>query len=84
MFGGAYPVRMVVDQTWNDRAPLEIDHFGAGRSLFAHLRVFADGNNAAALDRHRLRDMKLVVDRDDLAIEQNKIRITGVSRHADA
>ena len=73
-------VQVAVDQAGDDRASLQIDlpRGHAGRA--AHGIVRADGGEAIAADRHRLRDREGRIDGDDLAVVEHELGRLGVAR----
>ena len=69
MLGGAYPVRVIVDEPGYYCAAFEIDHPGIGYCQFAYFRIAARRNHALTFDRQRLRDGEAIINRDDLAVD---------------
>ena len=80
MFGGADPVRVIIDEARYHRTALKIDDLCSCSGLFAHLGILTDRDDATTFDRHCLLDPKLIVNRDDLAIHENQISLTRLHR----
>ncbi len=73
--GLAGPNRMHVgiDQTRDDRAALQIDHTRLGARKFSDVNVAANNHNFAIAYRDSLASRELIVDRQNLAVHQNRI-----------
>src|SRR5712671_1355862 len=85
MLWGADKVGMIVDQPRDHGLLLEIDHPGAAPLALEHIGIVADGNDALAPDRDALKNSEAVVERYDLAIEENGVGGVGrVSRQHQA
>ena len=63
-----------IDQARHHRPAAEIDLFGAGHGELEHVGVRAGGENPAVADRHRFHDLKLRIDRRDLAVMEDVAR----------
>ena len=72
----AIHVRVAVDQARNDGPAVEVAHAGRGRGVRGHAGIGADRNDAVAGNRDRLRDHRLAVDRDDLAVLEDEVSRT--------
>jgi hypothetical protein len=66
-----HEVAMAFDQSRNRELTGEIDHRGAGSDVALNLGVAADGRNAIAAHRDRLRLRHRIVDGHDLAVAQD-------------
>ena len=71
---GAEQVHVVVDQSRDDGLSPQVDPPGARPREPGHVLVGADGDDAVATDRHRLRDREALVDRDDFPVGQDQVR----------
>ena len=78
-------VRVRVDQARQDHLAAEVDHRRARPAGLEDLLVGADAEQAVALDGQGLADRELAIDRDDLAVVQDQVRLIGPrSRAAEA
>src|SRR5258708_5703383 len=68
---------MRIGQAGNDRPSLQIDDLGAVAGELAHLVAGTDREDAAHLDRHRLRLAVAGIDRQDTAVGEDQIRAKG-------
>src|SRR5712671_7483854 len=85
MLWGADKVGVIVDQPRDHGLLLEVDHPGAAPLALEHVGIVADGNDALAPDRDALKDGETVVQRYDLAVEENGVGGVGcVSRQHQA
>ena len=75
VFGRADPMGMVVDQARDDGAPAEVDHAGLRTLELVDIGTGADRDDAPAADRQRLGDREAVVDRHDLAVDENGVSV---------
>src|SRR5258706_10111145 len=66
-------MQVAIDEARYHRTPGEIDLARRRGREGSHRVVRANGNDAIAADRHRLRDRERRVDRDDLAVVENEI-----------
>jgi len=64
---------MVIHQSGNDAAALQIDHPCRRARDRVHLIVVADGHDAIADDRDRLVNREAAIDGDHLAVEQDQV-----------
>ena len=69
-------VRVAIVQARNDGPAVEIAHAGRGRGVRGHARIGADRNDPIASNRDRLRERRLAVDRDDLAVLEDEVSRT--------
>jgi len=77
VLGRADEVGMVVDQSGDDRARLEVDDPGSRPLVLQHVGVLADGEDALAADRDALGEAEALVDGDDLAVEKDGVGALG-------
>ena len=70
-------VRVRVDQARQDHLAAEVDHRRARPAGLEDLLVGPDAEQAVALDGQGLADRELAVDRDDLAVVQDQVRLVG-------
>jgi hypothetical protein len=74
MLGRPDPMGVIVDQAGNDGAPVEIDDLGRRAFKLVDGGVVADRHDALAANGKRLRDREAIIDRDDLAVDENLLR----------
>ena len=70
-------VRVRVDQARQDHLAAEVDHRRARPAGLEDLLVGPDAEQAVALDGQGLADREVAVDRDDLAVVQDQVRLVG-------
>jgi hypothetical protein len=74
---GKQLMQMGIDQSRHDRPAGELDHLRVRPDMAGDRGVVAHREEAAVLDRDRLRDAPVPVDRDDLAAAQHEVRGLG-------
>jgi hypothetical protein len=71
---GKQLMQMGIDQPRHDSLAGKLDHLRRRADMAGHRGVVADREEAAILDRDRLRDAPILVDRDHLAAAQHEVR----------
>ena len=71
-------MHMAVDEPRHDRLATEVEDLRVRAALrLQHLRGPARAHDARALHRHGFDNRELCIDRQDLAVVQNQVRIGG-------
>ena len=74
-------MRVVVDKAGDHRAAFDIDHFGVGLRELAYLDIAAGRHHTPVLDRQRLHNGKTIINRDDLAVDDNGVYGVRIERY---